>query len=91
MDRQGKDPIMPDGWREVSSSGALFRKFEFEAYDGTREFLDKLAELSERSGIYPDLSFASKHVNVTVHAPEAEEDKAEQYQFAADASALTGD
>jgi len=88
MDRQDKNATAPEGWKVVGSSGALYRKFEFDAYDGTREFLDKLAELSERSGIYPDLSFASKHVNVTIHAPEEGESPDQQHEFAAEAAAF---
>jgi len=88
MSRKDNEQDLPEGWKAVGSSGTLYRKFEFDAYDGTREFLDKLAELSEDTGIYPDLSFASKHVNVTIHAPDEGESKDPQHKFAADAAAL---
>lgn len=86
MDRQDNEQTLPEGWKTVGSSGALYRKFEFESYDGTSAFLEKLAALSEETGIYPDLSFASKHVNVTVHAPGDDEEPGPRHAFAAQAA-----
>jgi len=88
MSRTDNDTNLPDGWKAVGSSGALYRKFEFDAYSGTSEFLEKLSDLSESTGIYPDLSFASKHVNVTIHAPDEGESDDPQKKFAAEAAAL---
>ena len=31
--------------------------------------LDRLAELSARTGVYPDLGFGKTHVNVTIYGP----------------------
>ena len=46
----------------------LTRRFEFPAYAETRRFLDRLAELSRHTGLYPDLNFAKTHVNVSITA-----------------------
>jgi 4a-hydroxytetrahydrobiopterin dehydratase len=70
----------PVGWTQVQRPPSLFRRFEFDSYAATSAFLDRLAALSEETGLYPDLGFATKHVNVTVYgtggnapgAPEAE-------------------
>lgn len=60
------DHGLPEGWQTVKSPPALFRRFEFADYAQTREFLDKLAELSEETGLHPDLSFGKTYANVTI-------------------------
>lgn len=63
------DVALPDGWDEAKGkSPALSRRFDFPAYRQTREFLDKLADLSEQEGYYPNLGFGTTHVNVTIDA-----------------------
>lgn len=52
-------------WELRREPPLLTRRFEFAAYADTRRFLDRLAELSRRTGLYPDLNFAKTHVNVT--------------------------
>lgn len=85
------DADLPEGWSAVDRAGALFRRFEFQAYSETRNFLNRLAELSERTGRYPDLSFGRRHVNVTIH-PEAESGTPDTGSaFAAEASTLYED
>lgn len=59
---------LPDEWQIVRSPPALFRRFDFADYAGTREFLDRLADLSKETGLHPDLSFGKTHVNVTIPA-----------------------
>ncbi len=61
------EPRWPEGWTEVKRPPSLYRRFEFAAYSETRAFLDRLAGLSEETGLYPDLSFAKTYVNVTVY------------------------
>jgi pterin-4a-carbinolamine dehydratase len=66
-------PDLPDAtpgdldprWDVRAEPPLLTRRFEFPAYSATRRFLDQLAELSRRTGLYPDLNFAKTHVNVT--------------------------
>lgn len=79
---------VPDGWTSTGRSGGLHRRFEFEAYANTSEFLDRLTELSKARGLYPDLNFASRHVNVTIYADTGGIDAG---SFAAAVTALVED
>ena len=77
----------PEGWTEVGRPPSLHRRFEFGTYSETRAFLDRLAALSEETGLYPDLSFGRTYVNVTVYGSgEAAVGEGER-QFAARAEA----
>ncbi|MCX8100275.1 MAG: 4a-hydroxytetrahydrobiopterin dehydratase [Geminicoccaceae bacterium] len=76
-----------EGWERIGRSGSLFRRFEFQAYAETRLFLERLAALSERTGIHPDLSFGTKHVNVTVHGAQGAPGEGE-FAFAEEAARL---
>jgi 4a-hydroxytetrahydrobiopterin dehydratase len=49
----------------------LERRIEFEDYSGNRAFLDRLNDLCEASGRYPDISFGRTYVNITLR-PESE-------------------
>lgn len=77
----------PEGWERIGRNRSLFRRFEFAAYAETRVFLERLAALSERTGIHPDLSFGTKHVNVTIHGARGEPDESE-LAFAEEAARL---
>jgi 4a-hydroxytetrahydrobiopterin dehydratase len=77
-----------EGWTEVERPPSLYRRFEFAAYSETRVFLDRLAGLSKETGLYPDLSFARTHVNVTVYNEDAAAVGAEARTFAARAEAI---
>jgi pterin-4a-carbinolamine dehydratase len=83
-------PPLPDGWKQVAHPPSLFRRFEFESYAQTRAFLDKLAALSEETGLYPDLGFGPKHVNVTVYGSEGGSPAATEADFARRAGELAG-
>jgi len=80
------DRSAPEGWSAVTRPPSLFRRFEFSSYAHTRAFLDRLAELSERTGIYPDLGFDRTHVNVTLHAQPDGRFEESQLEFAARAA-----
>ncbi len=54
-------------WQEKTSPARLERRFVFDDYDSTRQFLDKAAALSEQTRIYPDVSFGRTYVNMTIH------------------------
>ena len=59
------------GWESRGKPAALFRRFEFDRYGQTRDFLDALAALSESSGVHPqNINFGSKYVNITLDAQE---------------------
>jgi pterin-4a-carbinolamine dehydratase len=63
---------MPPEWKERQRPPRLERRYEFPDYTRLRDFLDQAAELSEREGLYPDLSFGRDYVNVTIHVEEGE-------------------
>jgi 4a-hydroxytetrahydrobiopterin dehydratase len=71
-----------------SSPPKLYRRFEFAAYPEARAFLDRLADLSKETGLYPDLSFGRTYVNVTVYGSGEAGVDAEAREFAARADAL---
>lgn len=62
--------IQVDGWQTQKRPPMLIRKFEFVDYDQTRDFLDRLAELSEELGYHPSLQFDRTTVAVNVSALE---------------------
>lgn len=76
------------GWEVREKPPMLFRRFEFEAYPATRTFLDALEALSKETDYYPDLGFASKHVNVTVQARDGTALSPADYEFATRVTAL---
>jgi len=65
---------MKDTWTERKRPVTLERRFEFDNYEQTREFLDKAAELAEREDYYPDMNFAKTHVSMTLY-PKDEGDE----------------
>jgi 4a-hydroxytetrahydrobiopterin dehydratase len=78
----------PEGWTESEERSLLYRRFEFAAYRQTKAFLDRLADISKETGLYPDLSFGTTYVNVTVYGTEGAGIGAEAREFAARADAL---
>lgn len=58
-------------WTERKRPACLETRIQFFSYDETRAFLDSLADLSEREDLYPDLSFGTNYVNITIR-PERE-------------------
>ncbi len=79
---------LPEGWKEVQHPPSLFRRFEFAAYRDTRAFLDRLAALSEETGLYPDLGFGPTHVNVTVYGADGKSPTDREIEFAGRATGL---
>lgn len=65
---------VPEGWEARGKPPTLFRRFSFERYSETREFLDAVAALSEEAGLHPhNINFASTYVNITLESGEAGE------------------
>lgn len=60
-------------WQERKRPVCLERRFEFDSYSATRDFLDRLGEHSEVSQRFPDISFGRTYVNITLR-PEDESD-----------------
>ena len=79
---------LPEGWRTVSTPPSLFRRFQFDCYRDTRAFLDRLAALSEETGLYPDLGFGTTHVNVTVYGTDGRPPGTREVDFAGRAAVL---
>lgn len=48
----------------------LYCRFEFDGYGSTRVFLDRLADLSERLGYYPNVDFGTNYVRVGIEAED---------------------
>ena len=77
-----------DGWTHNERPANLYRRFSFNDYAGTRDFLDRLAELSKETGSYPDISFGKTYANVTIHAGDGKTLTAEDFDFARRVNAL---
>jgi pterin-4a-carbinolamine dehydratase len=81
----------PD-WTLRKRPPCLDRRIQFPDYDTLRDFLDRLADLSEAEGLYPDISFGRDYARITVQAPEgATAIEAEQEAFARRIDALLED
>ncbi len=63
-------------WNRKNRPVCLEKRFEFDSYEQTREFLDRLGQYSEKVNRFPDISFGKTYVNITVR-PETEEKDAE--------------
>jgi pterin-4a-carbinolamine dehydratase len=71
-------------WQERPRPARLECRFEFENYAALSDFLDNAAGISEREGLYPDISFGRDYVNVTIHADDSDSALEErQRRFAA--------
>lgn len=58
---------VPEGWQLRGKPAALFRRFDFQRYADTRNFLDGVAAVSEEVGLHPqNINFGTKYVNVTI-------------------------
>lgn len=85
---------MPDtsgleNWERRDKPALLYRRFQFKSYSETRAFLDHMAQLSEQHGYYPDTSFGTGYVNVTIHARNGERLSEDDERFAAGVNALS--
>jgi len=74
---------MSQQWQERTRPVRLEGRYEFKDYSTLRDFLDKAAELSEETGLYPDMGFGKDYVNITIHTAEGTEELGEeQHKFA---------
>ena len=78
-------------WEQRSRPFRLEKRYEFDTYQQTRDFLDRLGELSESNKIFPDISFGKTYVNITLR-PESEAKDAAitdiEFKFASDIDGL---
>ena len=59
---------MDQPWTQRSRPDRLERRIEFEDYETTREFLERLNALSEQESRFPDISFGRTYVNLTLRS-----------------------
>lgn len=58
-----------EGWESRGNQATLFRRFSFERYGQTRDFVDAMSALTEKMGVHPqNINFGSTYVNVTLDA-----------------------
>ncbi len=74
---------MSVNWQERQRPARLERRYEFGNYRELSDFLEQAANLSERSGLYPDLGFGRDYVNVTIHTdPDGSDLLTHHHEFA---------
>ncbi len=79
-------------WQERKRPVRLEKRYDFKDYEALRVFLDNAADLSEESGLYPDIGFGRTHANFTIHAEEGAAELTErQHGFARLLDALNTD
>ena len=78
-------------WHVRQRPVCLERRFEFESYSATRDFLDRLGQHSEAAQRFPDISFGRTYVNITLR-PDEDGESAQlsdaDHAFAAEIDAL---
>ncbi len=65
-----------EGWRQKNRPECLEKRFEFESYEKTRDFLDALGAFCEKVKRFPDISFGKTYANITIR-PSDENEKEE--------------
>ena len=74
-----------DKWKLKNRPSCLEKRFEFETYEKTRNFLDLLGDYSEKVNRFPDISFGKTYANITIRPledNEKEEISKDDYDFA---------
>ena len=62
-----------EGWRQKNRPECLEKRFEFQSYEETRDFLDALGEFCEKVNRFPDISFGKTYANITIRPSENNE------------------
>ena len=60
-------------WRQKNRPECLEKRFEFESYEKTRDFLDDLGDFCEELNRFPDISFGKTYANLTIRPLEDNE------------------
>jgi len=63
---------MDQPWTQRSRPDRFERRVEFDDYEATRVFLERLNDLSDRLDKFPDISFGRTYVNLTVRPEEGQ-------------------
>ena len=67
-------------WDEKKSPLRLERRFEFDNYQQSSEFMKEIDSLCKENKIYPNISFGTKFVSITI-LPDIEEISVEEREF----------
>ena len=62
-----------EGWRQKKRPECLEKRFEFQSYEETRDFLDALGDFCEKTDRFPDISFGKTYANITIRPVEDNE------------------
>ena len=62
-----------EGWRQKKRPECLEKRFEFQSYEETRDFLDALGDFCEKADRFPDISFGKTYANITIRPVEDNE------------------
>ena len=64
-----------EGWKQKKRPECLEKRFVFESYEKTRDFLDALGDFSEKVSFFPDISFGKTYANITIRPSENNENE----------------
>ena len=67
-------------WDEKKSPLRLERRFEFDNYQQSSKFMKEIDSLCKENKIYPNISFGTKFVSITI-LPDIEEISVEEREF----------
>ena len=67
-------------WDERKSPLRLERRFEFDSYKESSKFMQEIDSLCKENKIYPNISFGSKFVSITIFS-DLEEISIEEREF----------
>ncbi len=67
-------------WDEKKSPLRLERRFEFDNYQQSSKFMKEIDSLCKENKIYPNISFGTKFVSITI-LPDIEEISLEEREF----------
>ena len=67
-------------WDEKKSPLRLERRFEFDNYEQSSKFMKAIDSLCKENEIYPNISFGSKFVSITIFS-ETEEISIKEREF----------
>ena len=67
-------------WEERKSPLRLERRFEFDNYQQSSKFMKEIDYLCKENKIYPNISFGTKFVSITI-LPDIEEISVEEREF----------
>ena len=65
-------------WEERKSPSRLERRFEFDNYQQSSQFMKDIDSLCKENKIYPNISFGSKFVSLTIFLDQEEISKREK-------------